>query len=105
MTRTNKRSRPEAIQHSLFIAPLEEDTITVSSPPPPLPPEERFEYPPPPDSEDSFDTPLPTPSAFESGPESTEVGPIKTGQKTEVQGPSRLARTYTMEEAVYNSLG
>ncbi|KAK9312816.1 hypothetical protein V1524DRAFT_438135 [Lipomyces starkeyi] len=86
MTRTNKRSQP-----------LEEDTITVSSPPRPLPPEERFEYPPPPDSEDPFDTPLPTPSAFESGPESTEVGPIKTGQKTEVQGPSGLAWTYTMD--------
>jgi hypothetical protein len=51
MTRTNKRSRPESIQSSQFIEPLEEDTITVSSPPQPLPPEERFEYPPPRDSE------------------------------------------------------
>ncbi|KAK9342185.1 hypothetical protein V1522DRAFT_461035 [Lipomyces starkeyi] len=80
MTCTNKRK------------PLEEDTIT------------RFEYPPPPDSEDPFDTPLPTPSSFESGPESTEVGPIKTGQKTEVQGPSRLAWTSTMEEGLFRTL-
>ncbi|KAK9327532.1 hypothetical protein V1520DRAFT_393817 [Lipomyces starkeyi] len=68
------------------------------------PPEEPFEYPPPPDSEDPFDTPLPTPSAFESGPESTEVGPIEAGQKTEVQGPSRLAWTYTMEEGLFTTL-
>ncbi|KAK9350671.1 hypothetical protein V1523DRAFT_419050, partial [Lipomyces doorenjongii] len=45
MARTNKRSRPEAIQPSQFIEPCEEDTITVSSPPRPLLPEERFDYP------------------------------------------------------------
>ncbi|KAK9371931.1 uncharacterized protein V1513DRAFT_467133 [Lipomyces chichibuensis] len=67
MTPTNKRSRREAIQPSQIIEPLEEDTITVSPSPPSLP-EERFEYLPPPDSEDPFNTPLPSPSAFESGP-------------------------------------
>ncbi|KAK9241590.1 hypothetical protein V1506DRAFT_517896 [Lipomyces tetrasporus] len=75
MTHTNKRNRPEAVQPSQFMEPLEEDTIIVSSPPPPLPPEERFEYPHPPDSEDPFDTPLRTPSAIEFGPEPTEVIP------------------------------
>ncbi|KAK9251712.1 hypothetical protein V1507DRAFT_499150 [Lipomyces tetrasporus] len=103
MDRANKRSRPSQFIEPLeedAITPLEEDAITVSSPPPPLPTEERFEYTPPSDSEDPFDTPLPTTSAFESGPESTEVGPIKAGQKTEVQCPSRLAWTYTMEEGL-----
>ncbi|KAK9257833.1 hypothetical protein V1519DRAFT_480272 [Lipomyces tetrasporus] len=107
MDRANKRSRPSQFIEPLeedAITPLEEDAITVSSPPPPLPTEERFEYTPPSDSEDPFDTPLPTTSAFESGPESTEVGPIKAGQKTEVQCPSRLAWTYTMEEGLFTTL-
>ncbi|KAK9241476.1 hypothetical protein V1506DRAFT_550595 [Lipomyces tetrasporus] len=46
MTCTNKkRSHVEATWPSQFMEPLEEDTITVSSPPPPLPREERLDTP------------------------------------------------------------
>ncbi|KAK9350751.1 hypothetical protein V1523DRAFT_418901 [Lipomyces doorenjongii] len=87
MARTNKRRRPEAIPRSQFIEPLEEETITVFSPPPPLPPEERFEYSPL-LIQKILSILLYPPSAFESGLESSlqRLDLSKLGQKTEVQG-------------------
>ena len=100
MPRTSKRTRSVAHTQS---TPAPEESITVGSPPL----EGGYEYPSPPQpalSGDPFDSLLRTQPLPESGPESAEVQPTKTDQKTESQGSLKVAWTYEMEEGLFTTL-